>query len=105
VQCHQHDRPPLLEQRTIVDLLEEAPGRLRWKGYMESYVANAGPWTPDFEPADGSPYLVKHNPFSSFARIVRSQERWNHIENEAALFADLLNGDFPEYAVYSQYLE
>jgi hypothetical protein len=68
---------------------------------MGSYVANAGPWTPDFEPADGSPYLVKHNPFSSFARIVRSQERWNHIENEAALFADLLNGDFPEYAWFT----
>ena len=25
------DRPPPLGQRTIVDLLEEAPGRLRWK--------------------------------------------------------------------------
>ena len=24
------DRPPLLDQRTIVDLIEEAPGRLRW---------------------------------------------------------------------------
>jgi hypothetical protein len=31
------DQPPLLKQRTIVDLLEEAPGNLRWKGYMESY--------------------------------------------------------------------
>ena len=27
------DRPPLLDQRTIVDLLEEAPGNLKWKAY------------------------------------------------------------------------
>src|ERR1700722_19707362 len=46
---------PLLGQRNIVDLIEEAPGRLRWKAYMESYVANAAPWTPDFCPKDGSP--------------------------------------------------
>jgi hypothetical protein len=95
------DRPPLLAQRTIVDLIKEAPGRLRWKAYMESYVPNAAPWTRDFSPKDGSPYFVKHNPFSSFASIVRSEERWRHIDNEAALFADLLNGDFPEYAWFT----
>jgi len=91
------ERPPLLAQRTIVDLIEEAPGRLCWKAYMESYVPNAVPWTPDFSPKDGLPYFVKHNPFSSFSSIVRSQERWRHIDNEAALFSDLLNGEFPEY--------
>jgi hypothetical protein len=95
------ERPSLLTQRTIVDLIEEAPGRLRWKAYMESYVPNAAPWTPDFSPKDGSPYLVKHNPFSSFSSIVRSQERWQHIDNEAALFADLLNGEFPHYAWFT----
>ena len=95
------DRPPLLAQRTIVDLIEETPGRLRWKGYMESYVANASAWTANFEPADGSPYFVKHNPFSSFASIVRNQERWRHVDNEAGLLADLLNGNFPEYAWFT----
>ncbi len=55
-------------------------------------------WSANFEPADGSPYFVKHNPFASFASIVRSQERWLHIDNEAGLFADLLNGNLPEYA-------
>src|SRR5208283_5504522 len=84
------DRPPLLDQRTIVNLIEEAPGRLRWKAYMESYVPNQAPWTQEFSPKDGSPYFVKHNPFSSFSSIVRNQERWRHIANEAALFADLL---------------
>src|ERR1700759_2064927 len=64
------DRPPLLSQRTIVDLLEEAPGRLRWKAYMESLVLNADPWTPGFIPKDGPPYFVKHNPFASFSSIV-----------------------------------
>src|SRR3974390_1284663 len=38
------ERLDLLSERTIVDLLEEAPGRLRWKGYMESYVPEATPW-------------------------------------------------------------
>ena len=92
------DRPPLLSQRTIVDILEEAPGRLRWKGYMESYVPNAVPWSQDFTPQDASPYFVKHNPFSSFSSIVKSRDRWRCIDNEAGLFADLLNGDFPEFA-------
>src|ERR1700761_7870475 len=67
------NRPPLLAQRTIVDVLEEAPGRLRWKGYMESYVAEATPWAPTFLPKDAPPYFIKHNPFSAFASIVRSQ--------------------------------
>ncbi|HEY4167723.1 MAG TPA: alkaline phosphatase family protein [Reyranella sp.] len=95
------DRPPPLAQRTIVDLLEEAPGRLRWKAYMDSYVPEATPWTADFQPQDALPYFIKHNPFSSFSSIVRSQERWKHIENEASLFADLLNGEFPEYAWFT----
>jgi len=95
------ERPPLLAQRTVVDLIEEAPGRLRWKAYMESYVPNAAPWTPDFIPQDASPYLVKHNPFSSFSSIVENRERWQHIDNEASLFADLLNGEFPEYAWFT----
>ena len=91
----------LLGQRNIVDLIEEAPGRLRWKAYMESYVANTAPWTPDFCPKDGSPYLVKHNPFASFSSIVRSRERWQHVDNDAGLFADLLNGELPEYAWFT----
>ena len=92
------ERPGLISERTIVDLLEEAPGRLRWKAYMESYVPEATPWVTDFLPKDAPPYFIKHNPFSSFSSIVRNSERWRCIENEAALFADLLNGDFPEYA-------
>ena len=95
------DRPPLLTQPTIVDLIEEAPGRLRWKAYMESYVPNAAPWASDFSPKDWPPYFVKHNPFSSFSSVVRNQERWQHIDNEAALFADLLNGEFPEFAWFT----
>jgi hypothetical protein len=92
---------PLLAQRTVVDLLEEAPGGLSWKAYMESYVAQAQPWTPELAPADAPPYFVKHNPFGSFAAIVRNQARWQRVENEAALFADLLNGTFPSYAWFS----
>ncbi|MGE3802671.1 MAG: alkaline phosphatase family protein [Candidatus Kapaibacterium sp.] len=97
------DRPtPTLSQRTIVDLIEEAPGSLRWKGYMESYVAEAAPWQPDnYVPQDASPYLIKHNPYSSFTSIIQNQERWKRIENDAAFFADILNGELPEYAWYT----
>ncbi|MGZ4790463.1 MAG: alkaline phosphatase family protein [Ilumatobacteraceae bacterium] len=95
------DRPPLLDQRTVVDLLEEAPGSLRWKAYMDSYVPQATPWMADLVPADAPPYFVKHNPFSSFASIVRSESRWRRIDNEASLFADLLNGELPEYSWFT----
>lgn len=92
--------PPLLDDRTIVDLIEDAGG-LGWKAYMDSYVAGATPWTPDLRPADAPPYYLKHNPFSSFSSIVRSQARWRKIVDEAALFSDLLNGTFPEYAWFT----
>ena len=95
------DRPPPLAQRTIVDLVEEAPGRLRWKAYMDSYVPQATPWTPAFIPQDANPYHIKHNPFSSFSSILRNEERWKRIDNEAGLFADLLNGELPEYAWFT----
>lgn len=92
---------PLLEQRTLVDLIEESPSHLRWKAYMESYVAQAQPWSETLAPADHDPYYVKHNPFASFESIVRDEARWNKIESEAALFSDLLNGTFPELAWFS----
>jgi len=95
------DRPPLLPERTIVDLLEEAPGRLRWKGYMESYVPSAVPWTSKFLPQDASPYFIKHNPFSSFSSIIRNRERWRQIDNDAGFFADVLNGTLPQYAWFT----
>jgi hypothetical protein len=93
--------PPPIAERTIVDLLEEAPGRLRWKAYMDSYVRQATPWMSSFTPKDASPYYLKHNPFSSFSSIIWSEERWKHIDNEATLFADLLNGALPEYAWFT----
>src|ERR1700712_3778879 len=55
---------PLLTQRTIVDLLEEAPRALSWKAYMDGYHAATQPWTPALVPADDYPYAIKHNPFS-----------------------------------------
>jgi hypothetical protein len=73
------DPPPLLKQRTIVDLLEEAPGRLRWKGYMESFDPAANRWSLTLKPADACPYYVKHNPFALFERIVRHRARWERM--------------------------
>ncbi len=92
---------PLLPQRTLVDLIEESPSHLRWKAYMESYIAQAQPWSETLAPADDNPYFVKHNPFASFESIVRDRERWAKIESESALFSDLLNGTFPEVAWFS----
>ncbi len=89
---------PLLAQRTLVDLVEEAPGQLRWKAYMQSYCPQAQPWTPELVPVDAKPYYVKHNPFASFERIVRDPARWRRIVDEAELWSDLLNGTLPELA-------
>ena len=92
---------PLLSQRTIVDLIEEAPGDLRWRAYMQSYCAQAQPWTPDLAPVDQKPYYVKHDPFASFANIVRNPARWQRIVDESELFSDVLNGQLPEFCWFT----
>jgi len=92
---------PLLGQRTLVDLIEEAPGELRWKAYMQSYCPQAQPWTPELVPVDAKPYYVKHNPFASFSRIVRDPARWRRIVDEAELWSDLLNGSLPELSWFT----
>ncbi len=95
------DQPPPLAQRTIVDLIEESPDRLTWRAYMDSYIPQNQPWTPDLVPKDEYPYVIKHNPFSSFANIIRSRQRWQRIVNEASFFQDLLNGTLPEYCWFT----
>ena len=97
------DEPPrpLLEQRTIVDLVEESPYGLRWRAYMDSYIPQNQPWSPTLEPKDEYPYVIKHNPFSSFENIVRNEARWKRIANESVFWQDLINGDFPEYAWFT----
>lgn len=94
------DRPdPLLPQRTIVDLLEESG--LGWKAYMDGYCPDANRWSPSLVPADEYPYVIKHNPFSSFSRIVENEDRWSRVVNEAQLWTDLQNGELPEYAWFT----
>lgn len=93
--------PPLSSERTLVDLLEESPTPLQWAAYMESYVPEATPWSPTFSPKDAPPYYIKHNPFASFASVVRNEARWKRIQNESALFSDLLNDTLPEYAWFT----
>ena len=95
------DQPPPLPQRTIVDLIEESPDGLAWKAYCESYIPQNTPWTPTLVPKDEYPYVIKHNPFSSFANILRSESRWARITDESQLFKDLLNGEFPEFAWFT----
>lgn len=95
------ERPPLLKQRTVVDLIEESPYGLRWKAYMESYIPQNTPWAPGLAPKDQYPYVIKHNPFSSFANVVKSRQRWECIVDESELWKDLLNGTLPEYAWFT----
>lgn len=97
------DRPtPALPQQTIVDLIEASTEKLDWRAYMDSYIANAAPWTgTDYQPQDRYPYMIKHNPFSSFANIIQNEERWKKVVNEADLFSDLLNGTLPNYAWFT----
>ncbi|OZG71117.1 hypothetical protein BTA51_22315 [Hahella sp. CCB-MM4] len=96
------DRPQPLPQKTIVDLIEASPQNLRWKAYMDSYVPDDTPWVPQgFTPRDHYPYVIKHNPFSSFKNILEDHERWEKIDNEAGFWRDLLNHDLPEYAWFT----
>lgn len=97
------DRPvPALPQQTIVDLIEASTEKLDWRAYMDSYIANAAPWcSENFQPQDRYPYMIKHNPFSSFANIIENEARWTKIDNEAGLFSDLLNDNLPNYAWFT----
>ena len=89
-----------LPQRTIVDLMEEAG--LSWAAYMQAYRPGKTPWKADgFAPEDDFPYVIKHNPFSSYARITSSEERWKKVRNEADFFADVLGGTLPEFAWFT----
>lgn len=98
------DDPPKapLKQNTIVDLIEASPLNIDWRAYMDSYVPGWTPWKEkDFKPVDTYPYVMKHNPFSSYENILNNQQRWEKIDNEAGFYRDLLNGTFPQYAWFT----
>lgn len=92
------DRPDPLPQRTVVDLVEESPFDLNWAAYMDSYVPQNALWFPDLVPQDQYPYVIKHDPFSSFSRILRNETRWRRIGDESRFWRDLVAGRLPEYA-------
>lgn len=87
----------LRTQDTIVDLVEAAG--LTWKAYMQGLPDQQ--WTPDLTPQDDYPYLVKHDPFASFAKIVRNPDRWRCIVDEYQFWADVVNGQLPNYAWFT----
>ncbi|MDC0711896.1 alkaline phosphatase family protein [Stigmatella sp. ncwal1] len=92
---------PPLPQRTVVDLIEESPHGLTWKAYMQSYIPQSTLWSNTLKPKDEYPYVIKHNPFSSFANIQQNPARWERIQDERAFWADLLNGTLPNYAWFT----
>jgi hypothetical protein len=66
---------------------------------MDSYVFGWTPWQEGgVRPVDAYPYVLKHNPFSSYQNIISNKKRGQTIDNEARFYRDLLNGDFPAYA-------
>ncbi|NOK02859.1 MULTISPECIES: alkaline phosphatase family protein [Myxococcus] len=97
-------QPKPLPQRTIVDLIEESPRGLTWKAYMQSYDPKKTPWSPtlDLNTQDpDSPYVIRHNPFSSFENIQKSSARWERIQDEDAFWMDIQNGTLPNYAWFT----
>ena len=92
---------PLLPQRTIVDLIEEAGTGLSWKAYMEGYNPQSQLWSADLEPADDYPYVIKHNPFSSYKNIVENPERWKKVVSGEQFWRDVINDNLPNYAWYT----
>ena len=101
------DRPPRqLRQNTLVDLLERASPPVSWNAYMDSYQPTQNPWSPGLVPQDQFPYLIKHNPFSSFQNITSNPTRWANITNELQFFEDVANGTLPQYAWFTpKYVE
>jgi hypothetical protein len=96
------DRPPApLQQNTVVDLFEAAATPCSWKAYMDSYQPLLNPWSANFQPQDQFPYLIKHNPFSSFQNITGNSARWAKISNEIQFFEDVANGTLPQYAWFT----
>jgi len=93
------DRPPPLPQRTIVDLIEEKG--LIWKAYMDAYNPATLKWSKGFVPQDDFPYLIKHNPFSSFANIIEDKERWQRVVSAHQLYEDAASGNLPEYCWFT----
>jgi hypothetical protein len=93
------DRPGPLAQRTIVDLVEEAG--LEWKAYMDGFSAAANAWAPGFAPQDAYPYVIKHDPFSSFAAVTSSEARWQRVVSEAQLWTDVRAGSLPAYCWFT----
>ncbi|MBU2711509.1 alkaline phosphatase family protein, partial [Zooshikella harenae] len=93
--------PKLLTQKTIVDLIEESSEQVDWRAYMESFNPENNPWHPNLQPKDEYPYLEKHNPFSSFTRIVQNKQHWQKIGNETDFWKAICHGTLPEYAWFT----
>jgi len=96
------DPPPQpLTQRTIVDLIEEADTGLTWKAYMDSYIPQSQLWSTSLTPANDFPYVIKHNPFSSFKNIQDNPQRWQKIVNEEQFWRDVITQNLPNYAWFT----
>jgi hypothetical protein len=106
------DQPsPLLTQNSIVDLFEASPVPLTWKAYMDSYSPDSQKSmtkkdhstivTIPAEPADAFPYVIKHNPFSSYANIVNNPERWAKVQGDSEFWQDIIKGTLPNYAWFT----
>jgi hypothetical protein len=113
-----NDIPPAvpLQQRTLVDLLEEK--HVSWKAYMEGYPGSpwnnawkSPPYPASQAPADQAPdngtdlarYFRKHNAFASFHSIQKDPARWGKIVDDGQFWRDVQGGaeTLPEYGWFT----
>lgn len=81
----------IFDHTNIVDQVE-ASGRT-WKAYMDAMPAGQ----PLADGANGSRYVVKHDPFITYADVRNNPERVNKIVPLTQLSTDLNSGDLPNY--------
>ncbi|MBK9293405.1 MAG: hypothetical protein IPM57_03020 [Oligoflexia bacterium] len=78
-----------INQRTIVDLLEEK--NKTWASYAEYYPGNC-------HTGNSGDYVRKHNPFISFTTISKNPQRCKNIKNLEEMFIDWNLNNLPNYS-------
>ncbi len=80
-----------LDHTNIVDQLEAR--HLSWKAYMDGMIAGQ----PQTDGANGSRYVIKHDPFIMYTDIQDNPSRVNNIVPLTQLSIDLNSGHVPNY--------
>ncbi len=104
-----------LEQKNLVDLLEEA--NVSWKAYMEGYPGEAWKtewqnpvYSEDLQPIVEYPeeedgklagYFRKHNAFASMHSVQKDENRWKKIVSDEQFWRDVEGENLPQYSWFT----